>query len=369
ADGKHHFYYVSSELLRDGNRVDGLKCMLRTAEQKKTSAFTALGQETRYTFDSIIGESKKLCELKRVGESAAQNASNVLILGESGTGKEMVAQAIHAANGDRKGPFVPINCAALPKELLSSELFGYEEGAFTGALKGGHAGKFEQADGGTVFLDEIAEMPLEMQSALLRVLEDGVVSRIGGKRYIPLDVRVIAATNKDLWSCVQQGSFRTDLYFRLNIVSIRLPPLRERLEDMKMLVEHLLGQLSEKGMSRAVGADEDVLGLLCEYNWPGNVRELRNVLERSANAAGSDTLTLETIPADIIALLTGAGSASAGEMPRDVIVDVASWRRSDKDRIAALMGKYNGNKSKVASELGVSRGTLYKRLREFGLED
>lgn len=371
ADKKHSFFQAIPEVIHTHYGTKGIKCTLQPAVKKKKAQGinTNEGSQVRYNFDSIIGESAAMVNLKSYANEVANSRSNVLILGESGTGKELFAQAIHAASKVRNGPFVPINCAALPKELLSSELFGYEEGAFTGAAKGGAQGKFEQANGGTIFLDEIGDMPLDMQSALLRVLEDNTVVRVGGKKYIPVDVRVIAATNQDLWKNVQKGTFRADLYFRLNIITIRIPPLRERKEDIPLLAEHLVMQIREKSDSTGQLSPE-LLEMFKEYSWPGNVRELRNVVERCLHYARGGWLTPEELPEELQSMLIGTKPARIE--PRSVAsertVSAQDWRGYDKNTVLELMQKHGGNKSKVAKELGISRATFYKRLKEYGIE-
>lgn len=373
ASGCSRFYVIDFVMLKKHDRQLGMKCIFVPVSTQKRGSTRGYGQKTRYDFDSIKGRDPKLLEIKRIALSAAQNTSSVLVQGESGTGKELMAQAIHAASTNRSGAFVPINCAAITPDLLTSELFGYEDGAFTGAVKGGKAGKFEQADGGTIFLDEISEMPLNMQSSLLRVLEDGVISRVGGNRYISLNIRVIAATNKDLWSCVQAGTFRADLFFRLNIIKITLPPIRERRDDIELMMRHFVSVFAENGICRIKDFDREVIELFKNYAWPGNVRELRNVIERCANSFNGEVLTKDAMPPDLVAMMTEnqAGRREETSFAQQISSEPerVNWKKYDKQRIAALMEKYNGNKSKIAKELGLSRGTLYKKLREFGLED
>lgn len=369
ADSMSYFYSIHFELINIDGKSAGIKCTLVRADKKKAVSSKVSGQALRYSFDSIVGNSDCMKTLKALGRDIALAGSNVLITGESGTGKELFAQSIHAASKKSSGPFVPVNCAAIPNELMSSELFGYENGAFTGAQKGGYAGKFEQANNGTIFLDEIAELPLSMQGALLRILEDGVVSRLGGSRYIPLDVRIVAATNKDLWQCVQNGSFRADLYFRLNIAKIVIPPLRDRLDDIPALIEHIIGRLTAKGVCSTVSFTPETMALLCGYSWPGNVRELRNIVERCAIYAKQPLISPASIPADVYNLLTESGhdSKTPQQSPSGKIVLSGSYRELEGQKLRELMIKYNGNKTKVANELSISRGTLYKRLEEYGL--
>lgn len=371
-EGESRFYVCDFQRLEDHGNVFGLRCSFQPLAQKKRVSGKQFGQKVIYDFDSIKGCDPKMLKLKQLAKQASTNRSNVLIQGESGTGKELMAQAIHSADTEHSGAFVPINCAALTPELLSSELFGYEDGAFTGAIKGGRAGKFEQADGGTIFLDEISEMPLNMQSSLLRVLEDGVVSRVGGNRYIPLDVRVIAATNKDLWECVSSGSFRADLYFRLNIVKINIPPLRERPGDIPLMMRHMLSKFVSSNRCSIKDFSPEILVLFKNYSWPGNIREVRNIIERCASSVQEEILTMDNLPDDIMNLMQNGRLKpvvpSLSDMSSNLDFTPGSWKQHDKSRIAALMETHNGNKSKVAQELGISRGTLYKKLREYGWE-
>lgn len=340
-----------------------------------------------YSFSSLIGRSDEFAEAIESAKRAAKGLGNVLILGESGTGKELVAQAIHEASPRNTGPFIPLNCASIPKDLISSELMGYEDGAFTGAKRGGQAGKFELANGGTIFLDEIAEMPMDMQCSLLRILEDRVVCRIGGSKYYPVNVRIVAATNRDLWKCVQHGTFRLDLYFRLNVIRIELPPLRKRTGDIDILVPYLLESAARKNRVPMVTISPEVMELFRHYYWPGNVRELKNVVEKCAVLTVSDTVTMENLPKDVMRQLSSTGPGAGFEplvnpggytslayesisptIPDSIDSKTLSPMQSIKEHetrlIVELMKKYNGNKSKVAKEMGISRSTLYKRLDE-----
>lgn len=368
ANKKHAFFFATPEILHTSRGLRGLRCQLQLAEKKGPRiSGSAEGAVCRYSFNEIIGESSKMQEIKSYAAKAAEAGGNVLLLGESGTGKELFAQAIHLASKKKNGPFVPINCASLPKDLLNSELFGYEDGAFTGAKKGGAPGKFEQANGGTIFLDEIGDMPLEMQSALLRVLEDNTIIRIGGKKYIPVDVRVVAATNQDLWANVQKGTFRADLYFRLNIVTIKIPPLRERKDDIPLLVKNILERIQRKYGGVEKTASEDFISMLKGYSWPGNVRELRNVIERSVNYSSERIITTEQLPAEMTNMLASEKNRKMSMSTTEKLESIDDWRGYNKESIIAVLRKYGGNKTKAAIELGVSRATFYKRLKEYGI--
>lgn len=368
-NGDNRFYYVDCIVIKEKQHNIGLKLTLKTASQLKKYSSQLSGQSAHFTFDSIIGENAEIRRQKQLGLRAADSMSNVLITGESGTGKEMFAQSIHNASARAREPFVPINCGAIPKELIGTELFGYEGGAFTGANRSGSAGKLEQANGGTLFLDEIGEMPIDMQSFLLRFLEDGVITRIGGKKYLPLDVRIIAATNKDLVKCVEEGTFRMDLYYRLNVQRLILPPLRDRMDDLELLVDYFLKKLTRDYGKNVSGVSPAVLRQFHCYHWPGNLRELRNVIERCILTASGSIITSDDLPAD----LQFEQVRRATVMPETVVSAgfsrLPNYRNFEREQIRALMIKYAGNKSLVAKALSISRGTLYKRLREMNYDE
>jgi len=259
--------------------------------------YPTYGDTPSFTFKDIVGKSPALKKSLQLALIAAESDSNVLIYGESGTGKEVFAQAIHNQSSRRFGPFVAINCGALPKELIESEFFGYEEGAFTGAVRGGKKGKFELAAGGTIFLDEIGEMPLEQQVMLLRVLQNKSFMRLGGSKTIKADVRIICATNKNLRQEVERGGFRQDLFYRLNVLDIALPPLRERREDIALLFDHLLNQICQQVDLAPPVVESQVLDILKDYAWPGNVRELQNIIERMFSLSNKKLICAHQIPA------------------------------------------------------------------------
>lgn len=302
-----------------------------------------------FTFGDIVGQSPAWVRVKEIGVKAARVTSNVLIIGESGTGKEVIAQAIHNASG-RTGPFVPINCGAIPKELLQSELFGYEPGAFTGAKKTGSEGKFEIANGGTVFLDEIGEMPVDMQVSLLRFLQDKTVVRVGGTTPRKVDVRIIAATNRDLDEAVKNGTFREDLYYRLNVITIKLPPLRERKEDIPLLVNSMVREVSNQLGIAPPRFDDDALEVLMQHDWPGNVRELRNIVEYAVVFAENGIVTRDCLPQRLI-------QQTAEEATENL-------RELEFNHIKKVLSEYNGNVTQAARALGITRSTLYKKLRQ-----
>ena len=367
-NGDNRFYYLDCVVIKEKQRNIGLKLTLKTATQLKKYSSQLSGQSAHFTFDSIIGESAEMRRQKRLGMKAAASMSNVLITGESGTGKEMFAQSIHNASARAAEPFVPINCGAIPKELIGTELFGYEGGAFTGASRSGSSGKLEQANGGTLFLDEIGEMPIDMQSFLLRFLEDGVITRIGGKKYIPLNVRIIAATNKALAKCVDEGTFRMDLYFRLNVQRLILPPLRDRMDDLELLVNHFITRLSRDYGKNITGVSPAVLRQMHCYRWPGNLRELRNVVERCIINASGSIITAEDFPADLQLDQTARALPAIDPTSAGGFAQLPNYKDFERDQIRALMIKYAGNKSLVAKALSISRGTLYKRLSEMNYD-
>lgn len=331
------------------------------------------GAQARFHFRDIIGESDEIARAVRIASLAASSESNILLEGESGTGKEVFAQAIHNASSRRNNPFIAVNCGAIPRELLGSELFGYVEGAFTGAKRGGRPGKFELASGGTIFLDEIGEMPLGKQVSLLRVLQDRTVTRIGGDKVIPVDVRIICASNRNLQEEVRKGNFRRDLFYRLNVIAITLPPLRQRRQDILPLFNYFLDYISRKlGVVRPQ-VDPEVLRLLPEYDWPGNVRELQNVVERMVNIADNHNIGLEHLPEE---LLSPSEVASEPLYPGFSSLDtVTAERKKRKDlfeeierqKIMSLLVHHGGNISQVAKSMGLSRNTIYRKLRQYGI--
>lgn len=328
---------------------------------------------TRYNFDSIITQDESLLKLKAECRQVAQGISNILILGESGTGKELFAQAVHNASPRAREPFIKVNCAAIPSELAESELFGYEPGAFTGAGRQGKPGKFELANGGTIFLDEIGDMPLILQSKLLRIIQDREVERVGGTRTRPVDVRIIAATNKNLIDLVQEGSFRRDLYYRLNVVTFTIPPLRSRRSDIPLLVDYFIQKFNCL-MGRSVyGLTTPAFELLNEYAWAGNVRELENVIERVMNLVSRERQWLDTDEFSMLlspeaGLDTPAITTGVVKKQHDCPKDYrAALVDTEKQVIIEALALASGNKALAARKLGLSRSTLYEKLRKHGL--
>jgi two-component system response regulator AtoC len=320
--------------------------------------------DSKYGMESIIGNSPRMIELFDTIRQAAPSPATVMIQGESGTGKELVAQAIHRLSSRSKGPLVPVHCAALTSSLLESELFGHEKGAFTGAT-GLRRGRFEMADGGTLFLDEIAEIDQSLQVKLLRVLEERTFERVGGGKSISVDIRLVVATNKDLRALVREGTFREDLFFRLDVVNIVLPPLRDRLLDVPLLCDHFLRSFCEQSGKTLDGFTAEAANTLSIYHWPGNVRELRNTVEKMVVMARGDKLTIRDVPANIreeTRNLPGTGSTGTSFAgAADSLAD------AEEKMIFAALRKHNDNRTNAAQELGISRRTLHRKLKQYGV--
>lgn len=309
--------------------------------------------EDHYRFENIIAKSSKMQRVIEVIKIVAKSNATVLITGESGTGKELVARAIHSQSHRQGKPFVAVSCAALPESLLESELFGHEKGSFTGAYAQ-KKGKFEFANRGTLFLDEVGEMSANIQVHLLRVLEEKEFTRVGGNEPIKVDVRVISATNKDLKRAIATGEFREDLYYRLNVVTIELPPLRERKEDVPLLAQHFLNKFALENQKEITGFSPEATEFLLGYDWPGNVRELENAIERAVILAKDSLITVADLPQENISL---ARSAPIGK----------KLKEAEKNHILNVLSETGGNYSEAARTLGITRMTLYNKAREYGL--
>jgi len=310
--------------------------------------------EDRYCFENIIAKSPKMQQVIELIEIVARSNATVLITGDSGTGKELVARAIHSQSHRRDKPFVAVSCAALPESLLESELFGHEKGSFTGAYTQ-KKGKFEFANRGTLFLDEIGDMSANIQVHLLRVLEEKVFTRVGGNEEIKVDVRIISATNKELKKAAASGEFREDLYYRLNVVTVELPPLRERGEDIPILAEHFLNEFALENRKEVAGFSPEAMELLLRYDWPGNVRELENAIERAVILAKNSLIEVAHLPQQSLSL---AHSALPGK----------SLEEREKDHILRVLSETGGNYSQAARILGITRMTLYNKARKHGLD-
>ena len=311
---------------------------------------------------AMVGESRVMRQLREQIAMAAPTNGRVLIFGENGTGKELVARSVHALSRRATGSFVEVNCAAIPEELIESELFGYARGAFTGAV-GDRQGKFETADGGTIFLDEVADMSLMTQAKVLRVLQEQVVEPLGGRSGVRVDVRVVAATNKDLRTEIQESRFRDDLFFRLNVIPIFVPSLRDRREDITLLAEHFLNEFAKEYGHRAKRLDDSALTVLRAHSWPGNVRELRNVLERLAIMVPG-----ESIGASDLGFLVGGSVANADRDDGGVGLPLHDARdRFEREYIVRALATHRGNISRAAEALRVERSNLYRKMRAFGI--
>lgn len=317
-----------------------------------------VGSQARYTFDTIQGTSRAIQDALHLARIASRSDATTLILGESGTGKELFAQAIHNASERCNGPFVAVNCGAIPRDLVQSELFGHVEGAFTGSARGGSAGKFELADGGTIFLDEIGDMSFDAQVSLLRVLQEGEIARVGAKSARPVDVRIIAATHRNLSQAVAEGAFREDLYYRLNVLNLTVPPLRMRREDIPLLARHFLTRCARSLRKSVRGFSPDALALLSAHGWPGNVRELENAIERATNLAMSEWIQ----PADL-PLETKPRPLARTYEPQPA-QDLSSH---EMHAIVTALKSTGGNIRLAAKQLNVSRGGLYNKMSRFGL--
>lgn len=308
-----------------------------------------------YTFNKIIGEDENFIKVIQYAKKIADSKSTILIMGESGTGKEVFAQSIHNYSSRIDGPFIALNCGAIPKQLIESELFGYEEGSFTGAKKGGNIGKFELADGGTIMLDEIGEMPLDMQTRLLRVVQEGTITRIGSSQSIPVNVRIIAATNKDLKKEVELGRFRKDLYYRLNVLPIYLPPLRERKKDIPILIEYFLKNISERLNKKDMIIPNEYSKKMLSHSWPGNIRELENFIELIINT--------ECIP---------SGYFGEDDCENEAFIDINSeclkLEYAEKEHLTKVIRRFKGNITRSAEALGIRRNTLYSKIKKYEIQ-
>lgn len=348
--------------LSNGGKSAGVVITFREMKMVHSLVNKIVGANAKFTFSDILGKSEAINKAIKLATSSANTDTTVLLQGESGTGKEMFAQAIHNESYRREYPFVFLNCGAIPRELVSSELFGYMEGAFTGAKRGGHPGKFELADGGTIFLDEIGDMPLDVQVNLLRVLEDRKVVRVGGHDVIPVDVRVIAATNKDLKKEVELGNFRRDLFYRINVIPIYTPPLRERKEDIKIFIDHFLDKFSKSTGKRVKNSGQSFYKGMLSYNWPGNVRELQNVMQRIMNVVEDNVvLTAKDIPSYI----------KCKELSQDIEEkkQLLTLDEMEKSYIKKAIQECGGNIAASSKALGIGRTTMYRKMKKYNIEE
>ena len=360
-------------------QVEGTVISFREMKRIHKMVNRISGFSATYTVNNLIGQSAQINYIKNMCIKASKSISNVLILGESGTGKELVAQSIHNASSRKNEPFIAINCGALPKGLIESELFGYEGGSFTGANKEGKPGKFELANGGTIFLDEIGDMPLDTQVSILRVLQNKEIVRIGGSKPKPIDIRVIAATNKNLSQSIQDNSFREDLYYRLNVFTINVPSLRERKKDIHTLAEHFLSYYNRALNKNVLKINENVLEVFNKYSWPGNIRELENIIERAINIVETDTITIKDLPFELQKLVGGnildkedmnlyAADNISLNNKNDSYADLSNKKMSlEKDELIRALIINSGNVIKSAQQLGISRRTLYRKMDKYNI--
>ena len=328
------------------------------SEMNKELISTYFDKETH--FSQIIGKTPVIRQVLQTVQKIAPTDSTVLITGETGVGKELIALEIHSGSQRRDHPFVKVNCAAIPETLLESDLFGHEKGAFTGAVTT-KPGRFEIAHKGTIFLDEIGEMPLHLQAKLLGAIQDKSFDRVGGLKTIKVDIRIIAATNQDLQSAVQSGKFRSDLFYRLNVVPIHIPPLRERKDDLIPLVGYFLKKFKGKYFKKINNVSPEIMATFSNYNWPGNIRELENVLERMVLMSETDTLTLDQLPAEIRGAILTVEASTLKEKVNTIS------QMTEKQMIIDALNKTNQNRTKAAKSLGISRRTLQNKIKEYGL--
>ncbi len=333
-----------------------IKALLLEVEQYRNQL--KKNQGAVYSLHDIVAISAKMIDLKNKVKRVATGEASVLITGESGTGKELIAHSIHQLSERSGRPFVTVNCAAIPEHLIESELFGYQDGAFTGAKKGGKEGKFQVANGGTIFLDEIGDMPLSAQVKILRVLQDGEVHPVGGVKPEKVDVRVIAATNQDLEKLVQEKAFREDLFYRINVLRLHIPPLRERQEDIRVLAKYFLHKSSDRSGKRVLDFDQQVLERFMQYDWPGNVRELENVVEASVHLTNQEMISIDDLPEHF--------------QKQSVYLDKNSslkeiLERTEKQAIEQAILQCDGDKIRAAKRLGIGKSSLYDKLKKYGL--
>ena len=368
-DGQRTYFIVKPMIIHDDKDVTGAILTLTLRREFLKNVRGVSGSTARYTLADIVGRDRSILRAIELAEMVARQNSRVLITGETGTGKELLVQGIHNASARAAGPFVALNCAAIPHDLIEAELLGYKEGAFTGARRGGQVGKLELADGGTLFLDEVSQMPFDMQAKLLRVLQDGMVTRLGDTKSARVDVRVIAATNEDLFEKAQDKAFRLDLYFRLSVVEIKLPPLRERGDDIDLLSQVILERLRQRLGRGEIRLSPAAADYLRAYPWPGNIRELENTLEMAA-------IICETSVIDVHHLSSRVTKCERRPLPPPTAPaevepaagpGIAQMREIEADAIRSALREYDCNISKVSRALGISRSTIYRKMRENGL--
>jgi transcriptional regulator with PAS, ATPase and Fis domain len=358
---------VSVSLIKgiDGT-YQGMVIKLKSTKYMYRFLDTSKDSRAVYRFENIIGESKEIKKAIRISQVAAKSNSSVLLIGGTGTGKELFAQAIHNASPRKNKPFIAINCGSFPRGLIESELFGYEGGAFTGAKKDGQPGKFEMAEGGTLFLDEIGDMPIDLQVNLLRVLQNKEIVRVGGTRVIKVDVRIIVATNKNVEQSIMDNTFRSDLYYRLNVFSINIPPLKDRKEDLLLLSDYFIGKFAHSLSMKRKVLDDQVIEIFKRHDWPGNIRELENAIERAMNLSETDIITVEDIPEymkNVLHSMHRRDSENSLEEPSGP----GKIEKAEKDIIIDALINCEGNLTEAAAEIGISRRALYRRLEKYNI--
>ncbi|WP_276536658.1 sigma-54 interaction domain-containing protein [Tissierella carlieri] len=362
---KKKFLSLVSTIIID-NSFKGIILALMEDTKLNTLIYSKMNTHQIFTFDDMIGESQEFTDIIEMSKKAANFTSNVLILGESGTGKELFARSIHNYNKPISTPFIAINCAAIPESLLESELFGYEEGAFTGAKQTGKPGKFELANGGTIFLDEIGDMPLHLQAKILRVLQDRTIERIGGINPIPINVRVIAATNKNLMKMVENKEFREDLYYRLNVFNITIPSLRERPGDIPLLIDYFLDMYCNKFGVAKKGIEAGAMAILINHQWKGNIRELQNTIEYLCCICEDDIIEVENVRSKI-----PLNDYTEMVIKEDEIIEIIPIDELEKREIKKALDKYGHTtvgKLQAAQALNIGKSTLYRKLKEYNID-
>ena len=368
SNGRKKTVLVSSKpIFAQDRKLKEYLIIFRETKRVYSQVNKLFGSKAIYTFDDILGESKEIQDAIRMAKLVSATDATILLHGESGTGKEMFAQGIHNASQRKNNSFVFINCGAIPRDLVASELFGYVEGAFTSARKGGNPGKFELADGGTLFLDEIGDMPLDTQANLLRVLETKEVVRVGGNEVIPVDVRVIAATHKDLAEEVEKGNFRSDLFYRLNVMPIKTPSLRERREDIRRLIDRFYRQFTNRKDERIL-IDDSFYIQMTQYDWPGNVRELQNVMQLVTNIVGDNEPLMSKHLPNYVKEYLGHHTRQNAKGDSEILKSVRPLEDVEREAIEHALNAAGGNLAKAAKLLEIGRSTLYRKIEKYGLE-
>ena len=363
--GEVHYFTTGRPIIDDNDNTIGAVASIKDIH-KAIEIAKVISGTTEGAFKEIVGNSSKIEGVKKIVETVAKSDSTILFRGESGTGKELFAKAVQALSSRKNSPFVTINCAALPDNLIESELFGYEKGSFTGAMNSGKEGLFKEAHGGTFFLDEVGELSMVLQAKLLRVLQEGVIRKIGGSKEENVDIRIIAATNRNLEEMIKQGKFREDLYYRLNVIPIIIPPLRERLEDISSLVNLFICKFNKKLNKEIKGAELSFINKLLQYNWPGNIRELQNVIERAMNLCDGEFIASQNLTIDISVISDVENKIDLAMNKSLKLKEVVEL--CEKQAIVTALGK-NKSLRKTAKELGVSHTTIINKINKYKIHE